>query len=203
MNASASSPDRRPDAGRCTDSELSVKVVRFDDPVAQGLLSEYNAELADVVPGFSPTSGSVAPAAEFDSPRGAFVVAFSGPDAVGCGGIRGLTPSIAEIKRLFVRREARGQGLASAMLVALEEQATELGYGEVRLDTHAAGPVGLFQAAGYCAMPKYNDNPYARYWFRKRLPIPATCVSGFVRRQRNLHDPPIDSRPPSIGRNCT
>jgi N-acetylglutamate synthase-like GNAT family acetyltransferase len=107
-----------------------------------------------VVPGFSPTGGSVVEAAEVDSPRGAFVVAFSGPDAVGCGGIRGLTPSIAEIKRLFVRREARGRGLASAMLVALEEQAAELGYGEVRLDTHATGPAGLFRAAGYCAMPQ-------------------------------------------------
>jgi hypothetical protein len=29
--------------------------------------------------------------------------------------------------------------------------------------------VGLFRAAGYLPIADYNANPYAKYWFEKRL----------------------------------
>jgi hypothetical protein len=35
------------------------------------------------------------------------------------------------------------------------------------------------------------------------LERPGRAYPVFVRRQRNLHDPPIDRRPALIGRNCT
>ena len=53
------------------------------------------------------------------------------------GGVKGLSGAIAEIKRMYVVPEARGRGVARALLAALEDAARELGYEVVRLDTGA------------------------------------------------------------------
>jgi GNAT superfamily N-acetyltransferase len=78
---------------------------------------------------------------------------------------------VAEIKRMYVRPEARSRGLAAELLRTLEDAARSLGYAAVRLDT---GPKQvnarrLYRAAGYVEVPPYNENPFACFWGEKRL----------------------------------
>ncbi len=42
---------------------------------------------------------------------------------------------------------------------------------ELRLDTDGGEPaaLALFRSAGYLPIADYNGNPYARYWFARRL----------------------------------
>ena len=66
------------------------------------------------------------------------------------------------------------RGLAAALLGALEDAASALGYRAVRLDT---GPrqehaLKLYRRSGYVEVPPYNDNPYACYWAEKQLAQP-------------------------------
>ncbi len=65
----------------------------------------------------------------------------------------------------------RGCGLGSRMLRRLEDEAVRLGYREVYLDTNDAlvEAVAMYERSGYRAIERYNDNPYARHWFAKRL----------------------------------
>ena len=96
---------------------------------------------------------------------------YDGDEAVAGGGIRRLEAGVAEIKRMFVRPEARSRGVARALLEALEQTARELGYERVRLDT---GPkqvhgLALYRSAGYVDVPAYNDNPFACFWGEKLL----------------------------------
>jgi GNAT superfamily N-acetyltransferase len=90
---------------------------------------------------------------------------------VACGGVKRLDDATGEIKRMFVAPEARGRGVARALLAALEETARGLGYERVRLDTGAKQPhaQALYASAGYAAIPDYNRNAYASYWFEKEL----------------------------------
>jgi GNAT superfamily N-acetyltransferase len=102
-----------------------------------------------------------------------FLVARIGNRPVACGAVRELDPATGEIKRMFVRPEHRGQGVARAMLAALEARAGELGYSTLRIETGSRQPeaVGLYTSAGYVAIPpfgKYVGNPYS-YCFEKRL----------------------------------
>lgn len=149
-------------------SGLLVRDARFDDPLVEGLLAEWNDEL-----GFTPKGGSTVEASEFIAPHGAFLLAMSGEAAVGCGGVRRLLPTIGEVKRLFVRRTARGSGVGRVLLAGLERRAAALGLEELRLDTDGGEPaaLALFRSAGYEAIADYNGNPYARYWFAKRLSV--------------------------------
>lgn len=148
-----------------------MEEVRFDAPAARELLAEWQDELAVTIPGFSPAVGSSVEAPKFEPPEGVFLLASSGDAALGCGGMRRLTAEMGEIKRLFVRPAARGQGVARALLEGLEQRAADQGLKAIRLDTHGGEPsaVGLFRAAGYLPIDDYNANPYAKYWFEKRL----------------------------------
>jgi len=98
-------------------------------------------------------------------------VGYECAQAVTGGGLRRLDDGVAEIKRMYVRPAARSRGLARALLGALEQTATELGYERVRLDT---GPkqvhgLALYRSAGYIDVPPYNDNPFACFWGEKAL----------------------------------
>jgi len=76
-----------------------------------------------------------------------------------------------ECKRLYVADRFRRRGLAEALMQALESHAAQAGYDAVYLDTkddlHAA--IRLYQQLGYERCERYNDNPQATIFMRKRL----------------------------------
>jgi len=102
---------------------------------------------------------------------GRFIVAVSDGVAVGCGGLRRVDDETAEIKRMWVDRDWRGLGLAGRLLRRLEDEASALGHRRVWLDTNRAltPAIAMYRAAGYSDIDRYNDNPYADFWFEKRL----------------------------------
>ena len=108
---------------------------------------------------------------DFNPPRGHFVVAESPTDPLACGAVRFLDEERGEIKRMWVSPPARGQGLATRLLVRLEELVRESGRHVVVLDTNAAltEAIALYEARGYERIARYNDNPHAHHWFRKEL----------------------------------
>jgi len=91
----------------------------------------------------------------------------------GCVMLRPL-PQIAlaaEVKRLYVRPAFRGLRLAHALMQAAEEYARRAGLHWLYLDTkddlHAA--IRFYLGTGYQSCPRYNDNPQATLFLRKRL----------------------------------
>lgn len=83
----------------------------------------------------------------------------------------------AELKRMFVHEDARGRGLARALLSAVEAAAADAGVPELRLETgplqHAA--IALYERSGYARIPNfgpYTDDPYS-VCYAKPLPLPA------------------------------
>ncbi len=82
---------------------------------------------------------------------GGVLVARIAGTAAGCGAVRPLDNVTAELKRMFVRPEYRGRGLAGALLAALEEVARVRGYRTIRLETGDGQPeaIALYRSAGY------------------------------------------------------
>jgi DNA-binding MarR family transcriptional regulator/GNAT superfamily N-acetyltransferase len=104
-------------------------------------------------------------------PRGVFVVAISDGLPVACGGVYTMEPGVGELKRMWVDDAWRGAGLGSRLLRHLEERGRSLGHRDVRLDTNGAltEAIAMYGRAGYEAIERYNDNPYATHFFEKRL----------------------------------
>ncbi|HNP72269.1 MAG TPA: GNAT family N-acetyltransferase [Kouleothrix sp.] len=149
-------------------TNLTVTCVDPQHPDALALIRQLSAELAQVYG--DDGSGAFVPA-DAQVPRAAFVVARLAGRPVGCGAIRPMADTnpldTAEVKRMFVAPEARGQGVAQAVLAELEAQARGFGYARLMLETgdrqHAA--IRLYQRAGYARVPCYGK--YAeREWSR-------------------------------------
>jgi GNAT superfamily N-acetyltransferase len=102
-----------------------------------------------------------------------FVVARIDGRPAGCGAVREIDPLVGEIKRMFVRPEHRGLGIARGVLSTLEAKAAEIGYATLRLETGDRQPeaIDLYQSAGYRVIPSFGEyvgNPFSRC-FEKRL----------------------------------
>jgi ribosomal protein S18 acetylase RimI-like enzyme len=101
-----------------------------------------------------------------------FVVVEENSVLIGCVLLRALPsiPSATECKRLYVIPEHRGEGLASLLMDYVEGFAAgRLEW--IYLDTGAnfTAAQSLYHARGYEACERYNDNPQASCFFRKRL----------------------------------
>jgi putative acetyltransferase len=63
-----------------------------------------------------------------------FFLARRAGEALGCGAVA-LYPGFAEVKRMFVSRKARGQGIADAIMDRLADAACQAGRPVLRLET--------------------------------------------------------------------
>lgn len=151
---------------------VTVEPVAADSAEARAAMGHYFAELdARFDGGFDPGAAWAADAELLAPPSGGFLLVRSDDDVVGCGGVQRIAPDTAEIKRMWVHPDWRGAGLGSRTLSRLERLARDLGHTHVKLDTNSAltEAIAMYEAAGYVACERYNDNPYARHWFEKRL----------------------------------
>src|SRR4051812_28341160 len=142
-------------------------------PESVALVQAYIDEIASTFPGgFNPDASVSADPDELTPPHGAFLVVYDDVGArIGCGGVKLLHPTTAEIKRMWLAPEARGRGVGRALLVALEDAARALGASDGRLDTNAQleAALALYRDAGWREVAAYNDNAYATHWFAKEL----------------------------------
>lgn len=152
-------------------SSLEVRAVRSDSSPARELVA---AMVAEIVGFYGPLETRNAPSAspeELWAPHGTYLVLLRDGEPVAGGGLKRLEDDVAEIKRMYVVPGARGQGLARALLGALEDAARELGYARVRLDTGPRQPHAraLYLSAGYAPVEDYNGNDVATFWGEKDL----------------------------------
>ncbi|RKN30161.1 GNAT family N-acetyltransferase [Micromonospora musae] len=145
-------------------SEIDIRTVPFDSPVAQQLIRAVLADLAERYGG----SGDETPVdpAEFVLPDGAFLVAHLDGAPVGCGGWRshGEEGDTAELKRMYTAPEARGRGVARTVLAAVERSAHDQGRKRMILECGDQQPeaIAMYTAAGYQRIPNfgfYRDSP--------------------------------------------
>lgn len=83
---------------------------------------------------FSPESNNFLELQELLQPEIHFFGAYLSDQMVGCGALM-ETPGYGEIKSMYVAEEARGKGVASAILGRLISEAKRLGISLLRLET--------------------------------------------------------------------
>jgi GNAT superfamily N-acetyltransferase len=148
---------------------------------AERLLAELSADLSaryeddDGTAGFNPEDAEGA--------SGAFVVARRNGQAIGCAALRALNAApvrVGEIKRLYVKPNARGQGVGTAIVHALEALGRDRGFQSLRLETGVRQPeaMALYEHLGYSRIPNYGyyaDSPlsvcYEKRLDEKALPV--------------------------------
>ena len=97
-------------------------------------------------------------------PRGALLLAGPREQPTGCAALRPLSGGdsrIGEVKRLYVRSEARGSGLGRALVLRILDDARAIGYRELKLDTLAmmTAARALYASLGFRECDAYYHNP--------------------------------------------
>ncbi|MCC9134922.1 GNAT family N-acetyltransferase [Pontibacter silvestris] len=89
------------------------------------------------------------------------IIAYLNGEAVGCGSFKKFDKQTAEIKRVFVKPEHRGKGIAAALLADIECWMHESGFTKAVLETgdRLQEAIGLYRKKGYEVIENYG--PYA------------------------------------------
>jgi GNAT superfamily N-acetyltransferase len=136
----------------------SIRRESLDGRGAGLLIPKLNTELSAVYPEpganhFGLSSADVA------SGHGAFLVAYRDERPVGCGAVRLIDPVTAELKRMYVEPDLRGQGIGRALVMALETEARRLGAERLVLETgiRQVAAVALYERCGFTPIPLYGE----------------------------------------------
>lgn len=89
------------------------------------------------------------------------VLAYENNVAISCGCFKQFDTHRIELKRMFVKPEFRGKGIASVMVDELEKWGKELGYETMILETGKGQPdaIALYRKLGYTDIPHFGEFP--------------------------------------------
>lgn len=129
---------------------------------AQQLFREYEAvlDLDLCFQGFEEELRSLP--GKYSPPEGRLLLAYLVGEPVGCIAMRKLDEGICEMKRLYLRKAARGHGLGNRLIETLISEAKKEGYRKMRLDTFPpkmAKAVALYESHGFRPIAPYYNNP--------------------------------------------
>ncbi|NQY05788.1 MAG: GNAT family N-acetyltransferase [Flavobacteriaceae bacterium] len=87
------------------------------------------------------------------------VVVYCDDHAIGCGAIKQFQTNSVEVKRMFTKPESRGKGIATQILLELEQWAKELGFQKSVLETGKRQPeaIALYTKNNYQIIPNYGQ----------------------------------------------
>jgi GNAT superfamily N-acetyltransferase len=152
----------------------SIEVRDPEADEARAAVGAYSAELDELLGASSPTIADPDPGA-YREPLGTFLVVVDQGEVLGCGGLRVIEVPpygpVAEVKRMWVSRRLRGQGVGRELLQRLHAEARGRGLGRVVLDSkrELLDARRLYLAAGYRDIQPYGDNADATAWMGMRL----------------------------------
>ena len=130
--------------------QIAVAAEPFDSPDAQRLIAALDAHLASRYSADQRFGPNLMPQ-QIAPGLGTFVIARAEGRAVGCGALRRLDETSAEVKRMYVEPELRGRGIAKEILEHLEAAAQVMGTRRLVLKTgiYQAEAIGLYRRLGF------------------------------------------------------
>jgi putative acetyltransferase len=99
--------------------------------------------------------------AQYSEPTGCIILCYENDKSIGCVGLRKFAEDVCEMKRLYLRKEARGKGIGRVLANIIIEKARELGYKKMQLDTIETmkEAIALYKSMGFKEIKPYRYNP--------------------------------------------
>ena len=106
---------------------------------------------------------------KYGLPNGRLYIAYIDNQAAGCIALRQLNDTECEMKRLYVKPEYRGKQIGKALVETIINDAKEIGYKSMLLDTIPAlkTAIALYESIGFFHIQPYNNSPVEKTVFMK------------------------------------
>jgi putative acetyltransferase len=139
-------------------NKLTIQKEDLLSATAEKIINALNQELTERYPEDGANHFRL-DADEVKEGRGAFYIAYVNTEPIGCGAIRLIDSTTAEIKRMYVARRVRGFGIGTKILMVLEAEAIRLGANRVVLETGERQPeaLTLYTKAGFFRIPSFGE----------------------------------------------
>ena len=142
---------------------------------AQGLLEfagDYLPSVSEYVRESLEDDLADIPANYLDPPGGCFWVAEVDGEIKGMVGVQRRSDEEAELRRMSVASDARGQGIGRRLLDTVEDFCRKCGYARIRLTTHMmlTPAIALYRKNGYCMVADDTGQAVTR-GFMKQLEV--------------------------------
>lgn len=98
---------------------------------------------------------------KYGMPDGRIYLLYCEDSPAGCIAMKKIDSQNCEMKRLYIRPEFRGRKLGELLVRKVIEQAKEIGYNSILLDTfpYLNKAICLYKKLGFYEIERYNDNP--------------------------------------------
>lgn len=98
---------------------------------------------------------------KYGIPYGRLYLAYNDSELAGCIGLRKIDKQNGEMKRLYVRPDFRGHHIGDKLVKKIIEDAGEIGYAHILLDTlpFLKSAIHLYEKYGFYEIESYNDSP--------------------------------------------
>jgi ribosomal protein S18 acetylase RimI-like enzyme len=150
---------------------VEYRIATDDDlPVMRTLFEEYGNSLG-IDLSYQNLAGELASLpGKYAPPDGGVIIARHRGEPCGCVALRRIDERTCEMKRLYVRPDARGLGIGAELVTRVIGMAREKGYGAIRLDTLPSmkSAVSLYKLAGFSEIPAYIFNPFPGALFMEK-----------------------------------
>jgi putative acetyltransferase len=152
--------------------DISIERATAPDAEIVALLTALDADLSGP---YSSDQHHALSVEKLFQPDVRFFVVRRGAEAVACGGI-GFYLGYAELKRMYAKPEARGSGIATALLAHLEAEARDGGATLLTIETgiYQSAAMRFYEKAGFTRCGAFG--PYAT------MPPNAIATSAFYRK---------------------
>jgi putative acetyltransferase len=137
-------------------SDIAIAPERPDQPEIVALVEALDAYAMALYP---PESNHLLDIASLCAPDVTFLVARDRGAALGCGAVLHDPRGWGEVKRMYVRPEARGRRIGLRILEALEQVAAREALPLLRLETgiHNTEALALYRGAGFRDCDPFGD----------------------------------------------
>ncbi len=99
---------------------------------------------------------------DYSRPYGRLLIAYESDLSVGCAALRRIDDETCEMKRLYVRPGFRGMRIGRALAQRIIDDAREIGYARMRLDTvrSMTEAISLYKSFSFHEIGQYRVNPH-------------------------------------------
>ena len=104
---------------------------------------------------------------KYATPDGRVLLALKDGAIVGCAALRKVDASMCEMKRVYIRSTARGEGLGRRLIESIIAEAREAGYSRICLDVlpEFVAAQSIYESLGFRAAPPVTFNPVPKTKF--------------------------------------